>query len=201
MYGVKCMFHRSSVIQAVLSTRANICPQVSTTEFLIHPSSVEYPLKVSEGITLFSLAAVARAIANAKPCVVSDCGKNKDIEFLKVENLLCFEPYSDSGKEVLKEIFNDDNYNKKVTDNFIYRITDSIAHRAQEIQKKKWLMNVFELPFIQLQEQTSRVPEGPTRELIGLFQTWRQCNSGTYQCLRETLDKFSVFCGRNPLVS
>ena len=198
---VKCMFHRSSVIQAVLSTRANIFPQVSTTEFLIHPSSVEYPLKVNEGITLFSLAAVARAIANAKPCVVSDCGKNKDIEFLKVENLLCFEPYSDSGKEVLKEIFNDDNYNKKVTDNFIYRITDSIAHRAQEIQKKKWLMNVFELPFIQLQEQTSRVPEGPTRELIGLFQTWRQCTAGTYQCLRETLDKFSVFCGRNPLVS
>ena len=198
---VKCMFHRSSVIQTVLSTRADICPQVRITEFFVHPSSVEYPLKVSEGITLFSLAAVARAVASAKPCVVSDCGRNKDFEFLKVEDLLCFEPYSDSGKEVLKEIFNNDNYNKKISDDFIYRISDSIAHRAQEIQKKKWLTNVFELPFIQLQEQTSRVPEGPTRELIGLFQTWRQCTAGTYQCLRETLDKFSVFCGRNPLVS
>ena len=198
---VKCMFHRSSVIQAVLNTRADICPQVRITEFFVHPSSVEYPLKVSEGITLFSLAAVARAVASAKPCVVSDCGRNKDFEFLKVEDLLCFEPYSDSGKEVLKEIFNNDNYNKKISDDFIYRISDSIAHRAQEIQKKKWLTNVFELPFIQLQEQTSRVPEGPTRELIGLFQTWRQCTAGTYQCLRETLDKFSVFCGRNPLVS
>ena len=198
---VKCMFHRSSVIQAVLNTRADICPQVRTTEFLIHPSGVEYPLKLNEGITLFSLAAVARAVASAKPCVVSDCGRSKDLEFLKVEDLLCFEPYSDSGTEVLKEIFNDDNCNKEISDDFIYRITDSIVYQAQEIRKKKWLMNMLKVPLIQLQEHTSRVPEGPTRELIGLFQTWRQCTAGIYQCLRETFDKFSVFCGRNPLVS
>ena len=198
---VKCMFHRSSVIQAVLSTRADICPQVRITEFFVHPSSVEYPLKVSEGITLFSLAAVAGAVASAKPCVVSDCGRSKDLEFLKVEDLLCFEPYSDSGTEVLKEIFNDDNCNKEISDDFIYRITDSIVYQAQEIRKKKWLMNMLKVPLIQLQEHTSRVPEGPTRELIGLFQTWRQCTAGIYQCLRETFDKFSVFCGRNPLVS
>ena len=197
----QCIFHRSSVIQTVLSTKADICPHISTTEFFIHPSYVQYPLKVCDGVTLFSLAAIARAVTNLKPCIVSDCGKSRGFEFMKAEELLCFEPFSDCGKKVLQEMFEDSNCSKEVSDNFIHSMADSIAHHAKLTQKIKWLMKVFQLPLSQLQEQTSRVPEGPTRELIGLFQTWRQCTSGTYQCLRETLDKFSVFCGRNPLVS
>ena len=162
---------------------------------------MQYPLKVCDGVTLFSLAAIARAVTNLKPCIVSDCGKSRGFEFIKVEELLCFEPFTDCGKKVLQEMFEDDNCNKEVSDDFIHSMADSIAHYAKLTQKIKWLMKVFQLPLSQLQEQTSLVPEGPTRELIGLFQTWRQCTAGTYQCLRETLDKFSVFCGRNPLVS
>ena len=197
----QCIFHRSSVIHTILSTKADICPHISTTEFFIHPSCVQYPLKVCDGVTLFSLAAIARAVTNLKPFIVSDCGKSRGFVFIKVEELLCFEPFSDCGKKVLQEMFEDDNCSKEVSDDFILSMADSIAHQAKSTQKIKWLMKVFQLPLSQLQEQTSQVPKGPTRELIGLFQTWRQCTAGTYQCLRETLDKFSVFCGRNPLVS
>ena len=190
----QCIFHRSSVIQTVLSTKADICPHISTTEFFIHPSYVQYPLKVCDGITLFSLAAIARAVTNVTPFILSDCGKNRGQTLIKVEELLYFEPFSGCGKKVLQEMFEVDNCSKEVSDDFI----DSIARRTKSAQKTKWLEKIFEL---QIQETDSQVPEGPTRDLIGLFQTWRQCTAGTYQCLRETLDKFSVFCGGNPLVS
>ena len=34
-----------------------------------------------------------------------------------------------------------------------------------------------------------------------LLLTWKNCDTGgsTYQSLRTTLDKYSIFCGRNPV--
>ncbi len=41
----------------------------------------------------------------------------------------------------------------------------------------------------------------PRQEVVQALETWRSETEGTYSCLRETLNKYSVFTGRNPLVS
>ncbi len=41
----------------------------------------------------------------------------------------------------------------------------------------------------------------PRQEVVQALEKWRIETEGTYSCLRETLNKYSVFSGRNPLVS
>ncbi len=41
----------------------------------------------------------------------------------------------------------------------------------------------------------------PRQEVVQALETWRSGTEGTYSCLRETLNKYSVFTGRNFLVS
>ncbi len=42
----------------------------------------------------------------------------------------------------------------------------------------------------------------PRQEVVQALETWRSETEVTYRsCLRETLNKYSVFTGRNPLVS
>jgi len=52
-----------------------------------------------------------------------------------------------------------------------------------------------------LQEQISRAPEGITHQIIRVFQIWRDRCDGSYQSLWEELDQYSVFSGRNLMVS
>ena len=35
---------------------------------------------------------------------------------------------------------------------------------------------------------------------VRMFQEWQSHSQGTYQCLRQQMDKYSIFCGRNILV-
>jgi len=41
----------------------------------------------------------------------------------------------------------------------------------------------------------------PIMRCFRLFLTWKDCdtNGATYWSLRTTLDKYSIFCGRNPV--
>ncbi len=41
----------------------------------------------------------------------------------------------------------------------------------------------------------------PRQEVVQALETWRSETEGTYSCLRETLNKFSIFSGKNPLVN
>ena len=188
---VSCIQLRSSLIQKVLGTKEEFCSLVSTTDSFIDPQSLQYPLKEpSQMMTLFGTSDVARTISEGKQCVLNDHG-----ELVNVEEMLYFEPYANFGEDVIQDLFSEQNASKDVTDKFLYQIADKVH------QKKELFTELFNPNPTLLQERVSRAPPGPTHELVRVFQTWRDCSEGTYQCLREELDKYSVFCGRNPLVS
>ena len=188
---VNCIQLRSSLIQKVLGTKVEFCSLVSTTDSFIDPQSLQYPLKEpSQMMTLFGTSDVARTIAEGKQCVLNDHG-----ELVNVEEMLYFEPYANFGEDIIQDLFSEQNASKDVTDKFLYQIADKVH------LKKELFNELFNPNPTLLQERVSRAPPGPTHELVRVFQTWRDCSEGTYQCLREELDKYSVFCGRNPLVS
>ena len=41
----------------------------------------------------------------------------------------------------------------------------------------------------------------PREQVVDGLKKWRSKTEGSYVCLMETLNKYSVFTGRNPLVS
>ena len=88
-----------------------------------------------------------------------------------------------------------------VTDIFLYAISESLVEKAESVQQKMdFFTKLFNPSRTLLQERINHAPKGPVHELTRIFQFGRS-SKDTYGCLREKLDKFSIFCGRNPLVS
>ena len=187
---IECVHLRSLVIHKVLNALEQLCPDISTSEMIIHPSSVSYPLKLDDKRTQYNLHEIATAVCEAKPSVVNESRKVSTLE-----ELLYFEPYAQLGERILHELFSEEkpHCDKEVTDEFLYRIADQVH------EKKEKFVKLFKSPATMLHERIREAPPGPTHEIARVFQLWRTCSDGTYQCLRKELDQFSVFGGRNPL--
>ena len=68
------------------------------------------------------------------------------------------------------------------------------------------LKQVLSINITKLQAALERVPpfqrDQPKYQCKQVFQVWKESTqTPTYRSLRSVLDKYSVFCGRNPLVS
>ena len=91
--------------------------------------------------------------------------------------------------------FNNSSVEKRVvSDRFIYSIAECISY------KKDVFFDMLKPSRAQLEEKIRESPQGQCQEFVCVLQCWRG-DSGTYQSLREKLDQFSVFAGRNPLTS
>ena len=191
---VACAHIRSTIIQKVRSAREDFCPKIAISEFAIHPSDIiQHPLKPMAKLNLVSYTELTKAIVAAEPCVLDTVGRP-----VGLEELLYFEPYSHLGERILCKLFNEQSpHNEELTsDEFLYRIAD------RTYQNKDKFVKLFNNPqTTSLHERINQAPPGPTHELVRVFQLWRDCSEGSYRCLRKQLDSFSVFAGRNPLVS
>ena len=175
-----CIHLRSLVVRKVLGTLEQLCSNISTNEIILHPSDVRYPL--NQVVEQFNIHEIAAAIAEAKPSAVSSTGPNAAI----LEELLHFEPYTQFG---LRELFNESDGGGKISDEYLC----DIAHLVCE-NKDNLLQHLITKHFT-LKKQV------PPSDVVQVMQVWRDHSEGTYQCLRRELDQFSVFAGRNPLVS
>ena len=185
---VECANLRSNIIQMVLRAKEEVCPRVLTKEFLLHPSQArDYKLKSPTVDNLISIREVSMAIIEGAPGVVALNGTSVDMKCL-----LFFEPYADIDADILKLLFSGEA--KVVSDKFLYGVADRIYH------KKDLFALMLKVSHSQVTERIRQAPPGRCEEFVCVLQCWRG-DSGTFQSLRETLDQFSVFAGRNPLVS
>jgi len=98
---VACAKLRSSVIQTVLDTKAEFCPALSMSDYLISPSALQYPLMSGQELTFYGMKDVATAVVAAKPFVLDDSGTKP----AELTNLLPFEPYTEFGETLLRKLF------------------------------------------------------------------------------------------------
>ena len=193
---LECIRLRSSVIKKVLQAKKTFCPNTSTAESLIHPRCLQYPLACIAKIILFPLPIVTQAIVEAEPFAVSDDNKT-----FSVEKLILFEPYFHFDQSHLKTIFDPDNEQKKIQDDTLQNITDSITEYTEDLKALEFKTKIFANIFKVHKAMHGRSKHESGIELLRVFHTWKSHSDGTYQCLRKTLDEFSLFCGRNLLVS
>ena len=191
--GVKseCLQLRSLLIQKVLAAACEFCSKVSIVESFINPSdTTQYPLKPTSQLALYSLTEVASAVASGASSVLQDTGRP-----VSLHSLLHFEPYADLGEANLRELFCS-HCSKKISEKFISNISLCISNKPHAI------LYAFESILLPLAERASlEAASSPLYRVRQVLNIWRDGCEGTYQCLREKLDQFSVFTGRNPLVS
>ena len=189
---VECIQLRSLIMRKVLQAKQTFCPNITTAESVIHPRHLHYPLPCIREISHFPIPIVARAVVHINPCALTESG-----ELFGIEELVRFEPYSCLGEGLLQILFHQEDEKKTVTEVFLRDMAAAIVvntgnYTAQEF-KKKVFMKVF---------KSTHDSDLESKILFRIFQAWRRSHSdGTYKRLRQLLDDFSLFHGRNPLVS
>ena len=219
----ECLQLRSQVIQKALKAATEFCPKVKTVESFVDPSEIVHPppmeaisnsthsrepantrsikksvaelsqhqtryhVKPTSELSLFSLSDIATSIVVGKSSVLTKRGKP-----LQLDALLCFEPYANIGHYNLRMLCDEDHpeHITKVPTTFPEKIPHRDRYRIIE------LLNPSQPKFHTATEggdQATRVNK--------IFRKWRNSGDGTFQCLRQKLDQFSVFALKNILVS
>ena len=186
---VKCAQLRSAIIQKVLQTRTELSPALKMSEALMHPSYIIYPFKDSQSIVLYSIKEIANAVTNCKINVPDQRGGN----WLKVSELLLFEPYVGVGVELLCELFCKDNSEKRIDESFLVRLANQI-HPRMELYEKA--IN----PYSETCQDEVERESTPARKCRVLLQSLHRRINPTYANFHKELDKFSIFGGRDPMV-
>ena len=185
---LECLAIRSKIITKVLQTVKDFCPNIKTTESIIDPEQViKHPLKSSSELTLCSISNTALAITSRERHVISE------YQSLPLKNLLKFEPYAHLDQDTLQCIHSEKNVMKdeKISNAFISNFADQVCDSDH--------ISVY-IAILNPSQARKSLSACHRQELIDTFDSWRNETEGTYSCLRKTLNKYSIFTGRNPLV-
>ena len=173
---------RSQVIVQILKAKAEFCGSVQTVEeFIPHP---QYPFNNSD--VSISVEKIAKAI-----CSSSENVQTSPHDLVPVAKLLHFEPYQFCSQQCLVELYSDKLICCKVISFANLSFFKSVSSNVKSLDDFCTALNV-PLP----KDSGSSYFD----KADGIFQEWQTRSEGTYQCLRQQMDKYSIFSGRNILV-
>ena len=190
---MECVEHRSQVTKCILEAKEELCPAVTMKESLIHPDCLLTPVS-STSLQSFSLSELVQALLENESSLVSQPG----LKMIKINQLLYFEPYSCFSAETLRELNTESD--KLVPKAF----PDGVSKNSHT--KLDQLKQVLCIDSTKIRAALARAPsfqrDHPEYQCKLMIQVWKEnTQSPTYGALKSALDKYSVFCGRNPLVS
>ena len=171
---------RSQVMVEIQSVKREFCSHAVTYEkFVPNP---KYPVETKSSVSLYE---ISRAIA----CHEDSAMLTKDTPF-PISKLLYFEPYSFYNQQALVDLYSQKFVSCKVTSSFIENLSCDIT----SVDDFCTALNV-PLPKVAVESGSSDYLKA-----VRMFQEWQRRSKGTYQCLRQQMDKYSIFSGRNILV-
>ena len=118
---LRCVQHRSNVINTILQCKKQFCPRVLTTESFVHSSSpLQYPLNLEASeLNICTLQDMATA-------VVSDCVQLAVVvqcDPIPAEHFLSFEPYLEMKLSTIQDLWDKNNEKKVISENFLSRFS------------------------------------------------------------------------------
>ena len=104
----------------------------------------------------------------------------------------------------IDQLFAKDVANQEVGDSFLIDLASDVHPKLMEQIPIREAFQMFSIPncreFYSYCEQFPTERDNPAMRCFRLFLTWKKYDPNlTYQSLRTTLDKYSIFCGRNPV--
>ena len=172
---------RAQVMAEIQSVKKEFCNNVATVEkFVPNP---QYPINLKLSVSLHKLA---HSISRHEEAVLLSVVTPFDIT-----QLVFFEPYMFCNPQCLVDLFCKDLVSCYVSPQFIECISSNISC----VDDFCTLLNV---PLHKVAVASS---SSDYDKAVRMFLEWQTLSDGTYQCLRQYMDKYSIFSGRNILVS
>ena len=191
---------RSNLIRTVLEMKEKYSGAVEVRESLISPSELEsYPLKSPKNLCLFDMNSIALSISKESKFVTRKQGFKQ--QTICTSHLLYFEPFSFLGTSNLRELFKESNHKKEVDPRFLKKLGDSEAMQDQVSELQETLQVKAKALRDAVRSSPPSVRDDPAHRCYLVLKIWKEQGHHSYGDLSSALSKFSVFCGRNPLVS
>ena len=173
---------RAQLIAQILRAKAEFCGSVKTVEeFVPRP---QYPVTIP-CTSAISVENIAQAICSGRKKVHVSAH-----HLIPVSELLCFEPFQFCTHQCLVDLYSKDHLSRNLTSSFI----ESFSSNITSVDDFCTLLNV---PLHKVAVDSS---SSDYHKAVRMFQEWQTQSEGTYQWLRQQMDKYSIFSGRNILV-
>ena len=177
---------RSQVMVEIQSVKREFCSHaVIVEEFIPNP---QYPVNIKSSSV--SVDDISHAIACHEDSVILTSGSHEDSVTLSISKLLYFEPHQFCNQQALVDLYSQKLVSCKVMSSFIENVSCEIT----SVDDFCTALNV-PLPKVVVDSGSSDYLKA-----VRMFQEWQTGSEGTYQCLRQQMDKYSIFSGRNILV-
>ena len=173
----------------MLAVSHEVLPSISFSESFLHPeTSTTFPLVNMSKVSVKEIASTV--VSSGKYLLLNE---NEELE---LKYLLHFEPFATMSQALIHELFDDrhSNYHGLIDEAFLSRLADKVFMHVDEF------MTMLEPSMTEL---SRRNPQGNVQKLFHVFLLWKQkMGENATRChLKHAIEVFSVFAGRNPLVS
>ena len=205
---IHCVRLRAQLIKTILKARKEFCPRVDVEECIMEVESeglVEAVQKCPSQSTKYSLKYLSDRISTR------DASDHQDLVLVnpdgspgkQISELLYFEPYTLLTSDLITQMFSRHTSSLIVSDAFLSElaarfylhknILSQILMPQPRLLSEKLKMDVHSLH--SLDEMSKHL------KCVYILEAWmeQQESPATYRKLRQELDKYSIFCGRNPL--
>ena len=195
-----CVKLRTQLIRAILKAKEEFCRHVCTEEYIIDVATDKH----LQAVELHSVRHLSQKIstrcADDQPdlmLVNSDGTPGK-----RISDLLHFEPYALLTPDLIQELFTKNNAKCTLSD----RVITDLASRIYP--SNDTLVEVLNPDRTILSERCKKVAENldeNSKEVLrckSILEAWKEHHGPTamYRKLRKELDKYSIFCGRPPII-
>ena len=181
---------RSKIISTVLKARKDCCPKLPVDEFFAKVDCSSDPLTDERNIEeLVEITDISKSVVKCEDYCYCN---NKSSVVVKLSTLLHFEPFMDLGEDIINELFTKGE--STVTDEALAHISDRAYSNTDMFIK------ILDVSLLSLESKVSSAPTGAASKLSCALQLWKN-KEGSYSSLCKRLIEYSVFAGRNPLVS
>ena len=206
--------YRSFVISAVRSVKQAVCPRVVCAEYIIHPDVLisGYPIKHcstdtntdTKPLLALSVSSVASGlVCSENENVVTDCLlfnsnaiQGTDMIPISLQDLLYFESYIGLSGSLLNRLFSSKQNELILSDEFLSNFAEHLAKQNFGVNHLARILHVQTISVHEVEDHNT------TDDYMSVVTRWKQrSNQGTFCCLRQAFDHYSIFMGSNTLVN
>ena len=171
---------RAKVIAEIMNAKNEFCSSSETVESFI--PNTQYPVDSKVAV---SISKLAHSLTHHNEAILVDPHTPVDIA-----HLLYFESYKFCNQQCLVDMYSKQLQLYTLTPQFVKSISHTIDCSVSDFCK---VLKVHP-------EDIAVDSSSHYHKAERMFQVWQTQTEGTYQCLRQHMDKYSVFSGRNILV-
>ncbi len=185
---------RATLISRCLAITGRMCKETKLLEYLIHPHCLHsFPI---EDPVLLPISQTAPAVIEGRKILLDDdrAKEAPGYPFLSIDKLLDYEPYQGMGFELVHELVSKKDSKERVPRHILDKLADVLDERWKEFAVT---LHFTPRAIADIAKDSSK---SEIEKCCEMFRRW-SINGGMYGSLYHDLGQYSIFRGRNPLVS